>query len=46
MKKTRTKQKKLNKRTQSLDINAIDKKTRNQIYRIIKTHKDVLDKLS
>ncbi len=46
MKKIRTKQKKLNKRTQFLAINTIDKKTRNQIYRIIKTHKDVLDKLS
>lgn len=42
MKKTR----KIKIKNKKSVINTIDKKTRKQIYRIIKTHKNVLDRLS
>lgn len=36
----------LNKKANNLDIDTIDKRTKKQIYRIIKEHKKALDKLA
>ena len=36
----------LKKKAEKLDIDAIDEKTKNQIYRIMKAHKKVLDGLA
>ena len=36
----------LEKKANKLDIDTLDTKTKEQIYRIIKTHKSVLDRLA